>query len=174
VALTGVGVLFFSLATAALAVIPAIIALIPLPSGAEKLLSLVRWPLLFLGAMFCLAVLYRFGPCRENPQWRWLSWGAFVATVLWVIGCTAFGFYARNMTDYGGTYGSLGAIIVTMLWCFITCFCAMLGAEINAEMEHQTLIDTTTGAPEPMGQRGAYVADHIGAAAKRKAPGDDS
>jgi membrane protein len=85
-----------------------------------------------------------------------------------------FALYAGNFSDFSASYGSLGAIIVLLLWCFISCFCLLLGAEINSEMEHQTLVDSTTGAPQPMGSRGAYVADHIGPAMRRKADPEDS
>ena len=73
-----------------------------------------------------------------------------------------FSFYLQNFADYNATYGSLGAVMGLMMWTWISVIILLVGAEINAEMEHQTMRDSTTGLPLPMGMRGATVADTIG------------
>lgn len=153
---------FLGIAITMLAAIPAIVGSMNLPGFLDGLLSLLRWPILFVATMAWFAVIYRYAPCREEPQWRWVSWGAFIATLTWILASAGFSFYVANWGSYSATYGSLGAVIVVMMWCFISGFCAMLGAEVNAEMEHQTKKDTTKGKPKEMGNRGAHVADTVG------------
>lgn len=109
-----------------------------------------------------LAVLYRYAPYRAEPKWRWVSWGSVVAVVLWVGATLAFRLYVSNFGNYNEIYGSLGAVIVFMLWLLITAVIIILGAEINSELEHQTRVDTTTGSEAAMGERDAYVADTLG------------
>jgi membrane protein len=145
-----------------IAVVPAVLADTALGDGARWAINLGRWPLLFLGYMVALAALYRYAPDRDNPQWRWVSWGAVVATVLWVLGSVGFSIYSANFGDFNETYGSLAAVIVLMLWLMLTAFTVILGAEFNSELEHQTAEDTTDDAPEPMGQRNAVMADNVG------------
>jgi membrane protein len=111
-----------------------------------------------------LAVLYRFGPSRRAAQWRWLSIGAVVATLLWIAGSALFSWYLSNFADYNATYGSLGAGIGLMMWLWLTSIAILVGAEINAEIEHQTARDTTVGRTKPLGARDAVMADTVGAA----------
>jgi membrane protein len=129
---------------------------------AETLVSLLRWPFLFVIALLILAIIYRYGPSRAPPRWRWVSWGAAVATILWLLGSIAFSIYVQNFGSYNETYGSIGAVIILLMWFWLSGFSVLLGAELNAEMEHQTERDSTTGEPQPRGRRGAYVADHVG------------
>ncbi len=109
-----------------------------------------------------LAVFYRYGPDRDSPEWSWASAGAIFAVVGWLVASAAFTFYVSRFGSYNETYGALGGIVVVMLWLFISALVVMLGAEINAEMEHQTTQDTTSGAERPMGDRDATVADTVG------------
>ena len=120
-------------------------------------------PLLVLGVavVFVIGALYRYGPHRATARKRWVSWGAVLATVTWVIASLLLSFYVSNFANFNKTYGSLGAIVALLFWFYVSAFVVLLGAELNAEMELQTERDTTTGPPEPMGQRGAYVADHV-------------
>jgi membrane protein len=127
--------------------------------------SVARWPVLIALMMVALSVLYRFGPDRERPRWRWVSWGAAIATVVWVVASVGFSIYAGNIGNYAQTYGSMAVVVVTMVWLWITGMCILLGAEINAELERQTLRDSTTGPEQPRGQRDAYAADTVGAGA---------
>lgn len=143
-------------------IVPALLGVVGLGATAEMLVTYLRWPILFVVAVVGLAVLYRFAPCRERPRWQWVSWGAVIATVLWIIGSIAFSIYVRNFGSYNETYGSIGAVVILLLWFWLSAFIVLLGAELNAEMEHQTAEDTTSGRPRPMGERGAHAADTVG------------
>ncbi|MDX1655518.1 MAG: YihY/virulence factor BrkB family protein, partial [Candidatus Competibacteraceae bacterium] len=105
---------------------------------------------------------YRFGPCRRSPRWGWVNVGSVVATLLWLAGSALFSFYVANFGAYNETYGSVGAVIILMLWFWLTAFIVLLGGLFNAEMEHQTRRDTTVDPNRPLGKRGAYVADTLG------------
>ena len=126
-----------------------------------SIFALLRWPLLALFAVAALGLLYRFGPAREDARWRWLTPGAILAVTIWIAATFAFAFYVRNFGTYNETYGTLGGVIILLTWLWLSAFIALLGAELNAEMERQTWRDTTTGEEQPMGQRGAEVADNM-------------
>jgi len=149
-------------AIGAIIIIPLLLNFVGLGPVAETLVSLLRWPFLFVIALLILAIIYRYGPSRAPPRWRWVSWGAAVATILWLLGSIAFSIYVQNFGSYNETYGSIGAVIILLMWFWLSGFSVLLGAELNAEMEHQTERDSTTGEPQPRGRRGAYVADHVG------------
>jgi hypothetical protein len=106
--------------------------------------------------------LYRYGPSRETARRRWITWGSAAAALLWIGASGAFSWYAANFGKFNETYGSLGAIIGFMTWLWISAIAVLLGAEVDAEMEHQTARDTTTGTSKPLGTRGARVADTVG------------
>jgi membrane protein len=157
------GALVFGIvAFALIAVLPALLGHLGLQAIASVAVSLVRWPLLAVAVMVALAVLYRYGPSRDKPQWTWVSWGAVVATVLWLVTSILFSVYVSNFGSYNETYGSLGAVVVFLMWLYLSAFIVLIGAELNSEMEHQTTRDTTRGAEQPMGQRGAQKADTVG------------
>jgi membrane protein len=128
---------------------------------------LLRWPLLALLILVALAVLYRFAPDREKPKWRWVSWGAIVAATIWLVASVGFSIYVDVLGSYNETYGSLGAVVVLMLWLYLAALAVLFGAELNAELERQTARDTTTGAERPLGERDAYAADTLGETAHR-------
>ncbi|WP_081881790.1 YihY/virulence factor BrkB family protein [Nitrosococcus oceani] len=142
--------------------LPALLGNFGLGAEVRTWVSLLRWPVLAFIAMVGLAVVYRYGPSRSQPRWHWVSWGAVLATVLWIAASVGFSYYVSNFGSYNETYGSLGGVVVFLMWLFITAFIILLGAELNAEMEHQTRADTTEGGNQPLGQRGAYVADTVG------------
>jgi membrane protein len=146
--------------------VPAMLAYLRLDAWAETLIAVGRWPVLLVAILTGISLIYRFGPSRRAPKWRWLSWGAAIATVVWVGASWAFSFYLQNFADYNATYGSLGAVIGLMMWTWISVIILIVGAEINAEMEHQTKCDSTVGEPKPMGERGAVVADTLGKTAE--------
>ena len=133
--------------------------------GSSALVAL-RWPLLAALILFGLAVLYRFAPNRRRAKWRWVSWGAVVATAVWLLASAGFSIYVDRMGSYNETYGSLGAVIILMLWLYLSAFAVLVGAELNAEMERQTAEDTTAGQERPMGTRDAHAADTLGARAR--------
>jgi membrane protein len=118
--------------------------------------------------LVALAVVYRFAPDRANPRWRWVSWGAVVALVLWLLGSIGFSWYVDNFGKYNQTYGALAAVIILLLWLFLSAFAVLLGAELDAEIERQTARDTTTGPERPLGERGAEVADTLGQSPQRR------
>jgi membrane protein len=108
-----------------------------------------------------LALLYRLAPSRKSPRWTWVSWGAAIATLLWIAASAGFSFFVSRFGNYSETYGALAGVVVLLMWLWLSAFAALVGAEINSEMEHQTRRDTTTGAEKPMGARGAWSADHV-------------
>jgi membrane protein len=128
----------------------------------SRLLAALRWPLLLLVAVAGLSIVYRFGPSREQPRWRWVTWGGVVAAFGWLGVSLLFSWYVGSFAHYSITYGSLGAVIGFMTWMWLSVTVILLGAELNAEMEHQTVRDSTTGEPLPMGARGARMADTLG------------
>jgi membrane protein len=169
--LTGVSLLFtlgamilVVVLVVAVGVVPAVLSFLSIGSWAETVISLVRWPLMLVFIMGGIALLYRYGPSREPAKARWLSWGTGFATLFWLIASLAVSYYLSNFADYNATYGTLGALIGFMVWTWISVVIVLIGAELNAELEHQTAQDTTTGPDEPMGKRGAYMADHLGKA----------
>jgi membrane protein len=158
-ALTVGAIVFLILAIGLIAVVPAVLGIIGLGGAAETAIRIAQWPLLALLVMVALAVVYKVAPDREQPQLRWVSWGAVIATVLWLIGSAVFTLYVENFGNFGETYGTFAGIIILMLWLLLTAFVVLLGAEINAELERQTGHDSTTGDPAPLGERGAVSAD---------------
>jgi len=131
---------------------------------AGVLYSIVYWILLFLGLALGMTILYRFGPSRSRVRWRWITWGSGIAAVSWIAMSAGFTFYVSSFGNYDESYGALGAVIGFMTWTWLSAMVLMLGAELNSEIEHQTARDTTTGAPKPLGTRGAVMADTIGEA----------
>lgn len=111
--------------------------------------------------IFVLAVLYRFGPDRKQAKWRWISFGAVGATVLWVATSVALFTYVKTLGTYESTYGSLAGVAITMFWGWFSVLLVLAGAAVNGESERQTLQDSTIGTDRPLGERGAVVADSI-------------
>ena len=116
---------------------------------------------LVLVAAAVAATLYRFGPSREDAKWKWITPGSAFTAITWLILTLLFGFYVSNLTNYSATYGSLGAVVALLTWLYLSAYAFVFGAELNSEIEHQTAKDSTTGAPEPMGDRGAWAADNV-------------
>ena len=156
------GAIVFVLITFTLvAVTPVVLDALPLGIVGTILAQVLRWVLL-LGLMAgALSILYRVAPDRDAPKFRWVSLGSVVVTVAWLVVSVAFSFYVSNFGSYSATYGAIAGVIVLMLWLQLTCFLVLLGAEINAEAEHQTARDTTVGAPQRMGHRDATMADEL-------------
>jgi membrane protein len=143
------------------AVVPVVLDHIGLSVAATIATQAARWLLLVAVVVVGLAVVYRFAPDRESPRLVWASVGAVTATVLWILGTVGFSVYVNSFGHYHKTYGALAGVSVLMLWLYLSCYVVLLGAEINAEAERQTVADTTTGIPERMGERGAHAADTI-------------
>ena len=130
----------------------------PIARGALRLLGGL---LILAGAATGAATLYRYAPCRAKAQWRWLTPGTLLTAVGWLMLFLGFGFYLKNVADYNATYGSLGAVVALLTFVYLASYIFLFGAELNSELEHQTVKDTTEGAPEALGQRGAWSADHV-------------
>jgi membrane protein len=160
---TAAMILFMVLALIGIVVIPALLDLLHLGATGEFLLNILRWPAMLAVVVLGLAVMYRYGPCRADARWRWLSWGSVAAAILWLVVSMLFSWYASNFGNYNKTYGSLGAVIAFMMWTWLSAVIVLMGGELNAEIEHQTAKDSTTGPPKPLGARGARMADTIGA-----------
>lgn len=154
------GVLVFALlGIAAVVAVPLLLDRLLLGGVAEPLIRIGRWPVLVLLLMAVLAILYRFGPSRDQAKWRWVSPGAVLASTVWIVASIGFSWYVANFGNYDKTYGTVGAVIGLMMWMWISATIILVGAELNAEAERQTYKDTTKGPPQPIGMRGADVAD---------------
>ena len=156
--LTLLAIVGVTVAVTLVAVVPAVLDSVGL-GALEPVIQILRWPLLALGLMAFLALIYRLAPDRDNPKLKWTSPGAIAATVLWLLGSALFSFYVSTFGSYDKTYGTIAGVVVTILWLLLTTMCVLIGAMINAELERQTLKDTTVGPPKPIGARGAEVAD---------------
>ena len=157
------GFLTFALAVAAVVVTRPVIEAHAGPV-ASSAFALVAWACLFVALVLGLGVLYRYGPSRDRAKWRWITWGSVVAGAAWLTASVGFSVYAANFGTYDRTYGTLGAVIGFMTWIWISAMVVLLGAELNSEIEHQTARDSTVGPPQPLGRRGATMADTVGAA----------
>ncbi len=146
------------------AIMPVLLAFAWIDSFKEQIVLLMRWPILLLVVVAASTAIYRFGPSREPARVRWVTWGAGFTAVGWFAMSFAFAFYLNHFANYSATYGTLGALIGFLVWTWLSVVILILGAALNAELEHQTEVDTTTGRPLPMGARGAYVADTLGEA----------
>jgi membrane protein len=145
-------------------VLPTILSRMGLGGFTETLTGIVRLPVLFVAMLIGLALLYRYGPDRRAARWQWVSVGSVFAGVTWMAVSYVFSFYLTRFANYNATYGSLGAVAGLMVWLWISAAVVLLGAELNAEIEHQTARDTTVGGDKPPGERGAVMADTVGAA----------
>jgi len=125
------------------------------------LLEIARWLVLLGAGVLALGLLYRVGPDRDAPAIKWLSLGSVVATVVWAVASLGFTVYVDNFGSYAKTYGALAGVVVLLLWLWITALVVLLGAEINAETEAQTIKDTTKGPERPIGERDAVKADQL-------------
>ena len=155
-------IVFLILALACLVALPA--ALDYLPKIVSQALDYARWPLLLALIGIILALIYRNGPSRTEPRWRWISWGSTFAAVGWLVASGLFSWYAANFGNFNKTYGSLGAVIGFMMWMWLSVIVVLIGGKLNAEIEHQTARDTTEGGPKPLGGRRARMADTVGRA----------
>jgi len=163
-----------SLAITAGAVLMAVVALLAVaalgyleklfPHAPSILLCLgkiLSYVLLLLGAAAGAATLYRYGPNRDRAKWEWISPGTIFAAVAWLILTLGFGFYVAHFGNYNKTYGSLATVVILVTWMYLSAYVFLFGAELNSELEHQTAKDTTAGGPKPLGDRGAWSADHV-------------
>ncbi len=161
---TLVAIFSLMIALAAVVIAPIVFSVVGLSSLFGLAIVILRWPLLLILAATALAAIYRYGPSRREARWQWLSVGSVAAALGWLISSVLFSWYISNFGAYNVTYGSLGAAVGMMMWMWISATVILLGAELNAEIEHQTARDSTVGVEEPLGRRGAVMADTVGAA----------
>lgn len=162
IAITLVAVMIALIALAAMGAVGELERLLPKASGATLILGkLGLYLAMALFAAGVAATLYRFGPSREDARWQWLTPGSIFTAVVWLLLAIGFSFYVTKLTDYNATYGSIAAIVMLLTWMYLSAYVFLFGAELNAELEHQTVKDSTTGRPQPLGKRGAWVADHV-------------
>jgi membrane protein len=154
------------LMVAAVVVLPIVLNIIGFASVVALVTAVARWPLMLVVVIAALSILYRYGPSRRPAKWRWIGWGSSLAALLWIAASLGFSFYVGRFGSYNATYGSLGAAIGFMTWIWISAIVILLGAEVSAQIEHQTAMDSTVGAPKPLGARGAVMADEVGAIAR--------
>jgi membrane protein len=154
-------IVFLLVVVALVAVLPIVLQVLGTSLVATIVVQVVRWVLIVAVITVALAVLYRYAPDRDAPKIRWVSVGAALATVLWIIASIGFSVYVSQFGSYAKTYGAIAGIVILLLWLYITSYAILLGAEINAESEQQTIQDTTRGAPQPLGDRDAVKADSV-------------
>ncbi len=169
IALNAVGLAFTIAMVVFLLVALACVIAVPVllnyfPGMLRLIVDIVRWPVLLVLVAVALAFIYRYGPSRTEPRWRWISWGSALAAVVWLIASVLFSWYAANFGNFNKTYGSLGAVIGFMMWMWLSIIVILVGAKLNAETEHQTVRESTAGQPKPLGRRGAKMADTVGSA----------
>jgi len=161
-AITAAAVLLAIIAMIAVAALGHLEELFPqLPTALVIIGKLTSYAVLLAGAAAGAATLYRYAPDRKKAKWVWITPGSIFAAVGWVLLTLGFGFYAANFADYGKTYGSLATVVVLISWTYLSAQVLLLGAELNSELEHQTVKDTRAGTAEPIGQSGVWSADHV-------------
>ncbi|GGD94721.1 ribonuclease [Aureimonas endophytica] len=148
-------------------VVPAVMKMLGLSSVSDLVIASLRWPVMLVLVIGSIALIYRYGPSRNPARWSWVFFGAGLTSLVWIGASIGFSWYLQNLANYSATYGSLGAVVGFMIWVWISSIIFIIGAEINAEMEHQTALDTTSLPPKPIGMRGARVADTIGSSSSR-------
>ena len=122
-----------------IAAVPAALAVVGSPEGVVGFVLLaLRWVLMAVLIILRTALVYRYGPSRATARIRWVSPGAIAATVLWIVASVAFSLYVQHFGSYDKTFGSLGAVVILLMWFYISAYVVCLGAELNAELERQT------------------------------------
>lgn len=161
-AFTGAALVVGVTMIAGIVLVPLLVGADPTGAGLDYGGRRVSAPLLFILVTLATAAIFRLGPSRRPAKWRWIAVGALMVASGWLAASTLLSWYLSNIADYSRLYGSLGTIIALMFWFYISVYILLLGAELSAEVEHQTMLDTTVGPEQPMGRRGAYVADTVG------------
>jgi membrane protein len=159
--LTFGAIIFMVIMLAIVAVLPPLLEAVVGGGAFRWVLQVAGYILLFVIVTAALAILYRFAPDRDAPKMKWTSVGALVATVIWLIASIGFSIYTSTLGNYSKTYGAIAGIVVLLFWLWLTGYAILLGAEINAESEQQTVKDTTRGKEQPIGSRDAVKADSL-------------
>ena len=161
-AITGAAVGVAIIALVAIAALGHLETLIPGAPGAVIVLGkLLSYALLAVGGAAAAATLYRYAPSRQKARWTWITPGSLFAAICWLLLTLGFGIYVAKFGNYNATYGALGSVVVLLTWLYLSSYVLLFGAELNSELEHQTAADTTDGPAKPLGERGAWAADHV-------------
>lgn len=123
-------------AIAAVVVLPAVLGFIGLNPALQGLLAYARWPIVAAVVWLGLLIVYRFGPNRRHARWSWADRGAAAAIGLWLAGSVLFSWYVENLANFNRTYGPVGAVVILLMWFLMSGYAVLLGAELNAELEH--------------------------------------
>jgi len=162
VGFTLAGLLVLILTILGIPILHSLLEYLPLSDAVAILGQVLSWFLVSSIVLVGLAILYRYGPSRRRAQWRWVSVGALVAWFTWITASAGFSWYVTHFDSYQKTYGALGAVAILLMWFYVSAYAVLIGAELNAELEHQTEIDSTIGPEQPRGKRGAVMADEVG------------
>ncbi len=154
------GLVFAVMAVGLLAAVPAVVAVVAVAEPVSILLLALRWVVLAGLVLLALGLLYRYGPNRREARASWITPGSALASAVWIAASWGFARYVANVNDYNETFGALGAVVVLLMWLYLSAYIVCLGAELNAELELYTGADTTVGGVQPKGSRGAFVADN--------------
>jgi membrane protein len=133
-------------AIAAITLVPLVLQTVGLGAVTQWILWAARWPVLLGVIILGLALLYRFGPSRNNAKWRWITPGSALAAIVWLIFSMLFSWYVANFGSYNETYGTLGTVVGFMTWIWLSTVIVLLGGAMNAELEEQTAKDTSKSA----------------------------
>ncbi|MFL6731253.1 MAG: YihY/virulence factor BrkB family protein [Sphingomicrobium sp.] len=173
-AITAGGVVMAVLALLAITALGYLEDLLPdLPQAVIAAGTVLSYALLLLGASAAAASLYRYGPDRRKAKWEWITPGSIFAAVVWLLLTFGFGFYVSRFGNYNKTYGTLATVVILVTWLYLSAYVFLFGAELNSELEHQTARDTTEGQPKPLGDRGAWSADHVAEGSEPQKPGGE-
>ncbi|USE70261.1 hypothetical protein CTT31_14470 [Pseudoalteromonas maricaloris] len=160
--LFSVGAIFVAIvALSIIGILPIVLNLVGFTTALDSIIQLITWSILAALFHFSLAFVYRYAPHRRAAKWRWITLGSFTATGLWILASLGFSYYVAQFASYNETYGSLGGVVIMMMWLYLSAYIIIFGAALNASTELQTLKDSTVGPEKVRGQRGAFVADNL-------------
>lgn len=142
-------------------ILPIVLNLVGFTQSIDLIIQLISWPLLAFIFNFALACLYRYAPHRRAAKWRWVTPGSLLATILWIVASLGFSFYVATFASYNETYGSIGGVVIMLMWLYLSAYIIIFGAALNASIEQQTMQDSTKGKAKKRGERGAFVADEL-------------
>lgn len=143
--LTFGAILGFIVMIAIIVALPVVARFLGVDDVLRAVIDFARWPVVAATMLLGLAILYRFGPDHQGPRWKWVSSGAVAAIGLWMVGSLGFSLYVTRFGNYNETYGSMGAVVILLLWFLLSAWAILIGAEINAERERQAGEGPTSG-----------------------------